>query len=131
MIFSSSFIYSYYSPPSPLQLLKLRAVYFPLSHFPAPPSPSFVNRSCVLLQLSWLITVHFGYSKKSAYIMGLKRSILLINAAFFAIGIFGVNAAVPDTLLVSSSSLCLPRVFFFFPPFPNNLGSDLSRVPST
>lgn len=124
MIFSSSLIYSYYSPPSPLQLLKLRAVYFPHSHFPAPPLPrSPVPFFCksflctLLLQLSWLITVHFGYSKKSAYILGLKRSILLINAAFFAIGIFGVNAAVPDTLLVSSSSLCLPRVFFFFPPF--------------
>ena len=40
--------------------------------------------------------------------MGLKRSILLITAAFFATSIVEVNAAVPDAELVSSSYLTLP-----------------------
>lgn len=50
----------------------------------------------------------FSHSKKSVFIMGLKRSILLITAAFFATSIVEVSAAVPDAELVGSSYLTLP-----------------------
>lgn len=40
--------------------------------------------------------------------MDLKRSILLITAAFFATSIVEVSEAVPDAELVSSSYLTLP-----------------------